>query len=199
MLPPAPVLVSVFATLKIASATVWLAVIALTPTMGVAWHRFTAFPNIYFKRDDTGRKALGALRPMMSGGKVLDLEEADPETDTFGAGRVEDFTWKGVLDFTTCTECGRCQSQCPAWNTGKPLSPKLLITALRDHAYAKAPVPAGRRLPGHDRRGGRDRRRRRGGAAGDDPGRRAARGRAAAGRRPCGVERRPRRLDALGG
>ncbi len=53
--------------------------------------------------------------------------------------QVEQFTWKGLLDFTTCTECGRCQSQCPAWNTGKPLSPKLLILSLRDHAYAKAP------------------------------------------------------------
>ncbi|MEV5446969.1 (Fe-S)-binding protein, partial [Streptomyces sp. NPDC052644] len=49
------------------------------------------------------------------------------------------FTWKGLLDFSTCTECGRCQSQCPAWNTGKPLSPKLLVLSLRDHAYAKAP------------------------------------------------------------
>ncbi len=56
-----------------------------------------------------------------------------------GVGKVEDFAWKGILDFTTCTECGRCQSQCPAWNTEKPLSPKLLITNLRDHAYAKAP------------------------------------------------------------
>jgi Fe-S oxidoreductase len=54
-------------------------------------------------------------------------------------GKVEDFTWKGLLDFTSCTECGRCQSQCPAWHTDKPLSPKLVITALRDHAYAKAP------------------------------------------------------------
>jgi Fe-S oxidoreductase len=44
-----------------------------------------------------------------------------------------------LLDFTTCTECGRCQSQCPAWNTAKPLSPKLLVMDLRDHAYAKAP------------------------------------------------------------
>ncbi|MGK5534359.1 (Fe-S)-binding protein, partial [Streptomyces sp. URMC 129] len=44
-----------------------------------------------------------------------------------------------LLDFSTCTECGRCQSQCPAWNTGKPLSPKLLIMSLRDHAHAKAP------------------------------------------------------------
>jgi Fe-S oxidoreductase len=56
-----------------------------------------------------------------------------------GVGKIEDFAWKGILDFTSCTECGRCQSQCPAWNTDKPLSPKLLITNLRDHAYAKAP------------------------------------------------------------
>ena len=52
---------------------------------------------------------------------------------------MEGFTWKGLLDFTSCTECGRCQSQCPAWNTDKPLSPKLLIMGLREHAYAKAP------------------------------------------------------------
>jgi Fe-S oxidoreductase len=44
-----------------------------------------------------------------------------------------------MLDMATCTECGRCQSQCPAWNTGKPLSPKLLIMNLRDHLFAKAP------------------------------------------------------------
>ena len=76
---------------------------------------------------------------MMSGGEVLNLEEADPEKDTFGVGKVEDFSWKGWLDFATCTECGRCQSQCPAWNTAKPLSPKLVMLALRDHAFAKAP------------------------------------------------------------
>ncbi len=76
---------------------------------------------------------------MMSGGEVLDLEEADPEKDTFGVGKVEDFSWKGWLDFATCTECGRCQSQCPAWNTAKPLSPKLVMLALRDHSFAKAP------------------------------------------------------------
>ena len=44
-----------------------------------------------------------------------------------------------MLDLATCTECGRCQSQCPAWVTGKPLSPKQLILDLRDHAFAKAP------------------------------------------------------------
>ena len=67
-----------------------------------------------------------------------DLEEEDFEK--LGVGKVEDFSWKGILDFTTCTECGRCQSQCPAWNTDKPLSPKLLVMGLREHAYAKVPV-----------------------------------------------------------
>jgi Fe-S oxidoreductase len=139
LLPASAALVSVFAFVKLMSAMVWVYVVAKNMTMGVAWHRFSAFFNIYFKREADGGVALGALKPMMSGGKVLDLEEADPDEDTFGVGKVEDFSWKGWLDFSTCTECGRCQSQCPAWNTGKPLSPKLLITGLRDHAYAKAP------------------------------------------------------------
>jgi Fe-S oxidoreductase len=92
--------------------------------------------NVLFSRRPNG---LGALQPMRSAGKVLDFEEADPDTDVFGRGTIEDFTWKGLLDMATCTECGRCQSQCPAWVTGKPLSPKMLILDLRDHALAKAP------------------------------------------------------------
>src|ERR1700749_1300164 len=92
--------------------------------------------NVMFSRRPD---ALGPLEPMRSGGKVLDFEEADPDTDVFGIGKVEDLTWKGFLDLGTCTECGRCQSQCPAWVTGKPLSPKQLILDLRDHAFAKAP------------------------------------------------------------
>ncbi|MGC4808414.1 (Fe-S)-binding protein [Micromonospora sp. DT233] len=132
--------VSVAALIKIVISMTWLIVISLNVTMGVAWHRFLAFPNIFFKRNP-GRagSGLGALRPMMSEGKPLDFEEADPEKDQFGVAQAEQFTWKGLLDFSTCTECGRCQSQCPAWNTGKPLSPKLLVLSLRDHAYAKAP------------------------------------------------------------
>ena len=92
--------------------------------------------NVLFARRPD---ALGPLEPMRSGGKVLDFEEADPDVDVFGIGKVEDMTWKGLLDLGTCTECGRCQSQCPAWVTGKPLSPKQLILDLRDHAFAKAP------------------------------------------------------------
>jgi Fe-S oxidoreductase len=92
--------------------------------------------NVLFSRRPNG---LRALQPMRSNGKLLDFEEADPDTDVFGLGKIEDLTWKGMLDLATCTECGRCQSQCPAWVTGKPLSPKMLILDLRDHAFAKAP------------------------------------------------------------
>jgi Fe-S oxidoreductase len=140
VLPASGAAVTSVALLKIAISMTWAIVIGLNATMGVAWHRFLAFPNIFFKR--SGRRdvpALGALRPMMTAGAPLDFEQADPEKDQFGVAAVEQFTWKGLLDFTTCTECGRCQSQCPAWNTGKPLSPKLIVLSLRDHAYAKAP------------------------------------------------------------
>ena len=92
--------------------------------------------NILFSRRPN---ALGPLEPMRSGGTVLDFEEADPDVDVFGIGKIEDLTWKGMLDLGTCTECGRCQSQCPAWATGKPLSPKQVILDLRDHAFATAP------------------------------------------------------------
>src|SRR5580700_10216474 len=91
--------------------------------------------NVLFSRRPN---ALGAREPMRSDGKVLDFEEADPDTDVFGLGKIEDFTWKQLLDLGTCTECGRCQSQCPAWATGKPLSPKLLIMDLRDELFASA-------------------------------------------------------------
>ena len=67
----------------------------------------------------------------------MDMENVTEDT-VFGVGKIEDFTWKQMLDFSTCTECGRCQSVCPAWNTGKPLSPKLVIMALRDNMFASA-------------------------------------------------------------
>ncbi|MFF8309573.1 (Fe-S)-binding protein [Streptomyces lydicus] len=127
-----------FALIKIATSFIWMITVALKTDMGVAWHRFLAFPNIWFKRESDGDVALGALQPMTSAGKPIDFEDPG-EDDQFGVSQIEHFSWKGLLDFSTCTECGRCQSQCPAWNTGKPLSPKLLIMALRDHAHAKAP------------------------------------------------------------
>lgn len=137
-------IVFIVAAFKIVLAMAWLLVIARNLTMGIAWHRFLAWINIWFKRESDGSQALGALEPLYIDGKKLDFENLDElEEDDFeklGTGKVEDFTWKGLLDFSTCTECGRCQSQCPAWNTEKPLSPKLLVMGLRDHAYAKTPL-----------------------------------------------------------
>jgi Fe-S oxidoreductase len=134
-------LIYLVAMVKIVISMTWAIVLALNVTMGVAWHRFTVWPNIWFKRRSDGGASLGALQPIHVDGAPLDfenLEELD-EDASLGVGKVEDFSWKGILDFSTCTECGRCQSQCPAWNTDKPLSPKLLVMGLREHAYAKAP------------------------------------------------------------
>jgi Fe-S oxidoreductase len=125
----------IVATLKIVISMAWFIVIASDFTMGIAWHRFLAFFNIYYKRN-IDQPALGALPEMLSKGKPVNFE--DPaEDDVFGLGTRADISWKGLLDMTSCTECGRCQSQCPAWHTDKPLSPKLLIMAMRDHAMSK--------------------------------------------------------------
>src|SRR5512135_49728 len=103
-------------------------------------HIFLAPVNVATKREPVALGALGTT-------PVIDVENMD-EDFSIGAGKVEDFSWKAMLDFATCTECGRCQSQCPAWNTGKPLSPKLVIMDLRDHLFAKAPYLLG--TPGKD-------------------------------------------------
>jgi len=126
------VLEVVFLLAQLGVVLAFLVVIAYSKHL----HIFLAPLNIMFSRRPN---ALGPLEPMRSAGKVLDFEEADPDTDVFGIGKIEDMTWKGLLDLGTCTECGRCQSQCPAWATGKPLSPKQVILDLRDHAFAKAP------------------------------------------------------------
>jgi len=126
------VLEVVFLLAQVAVVMVFLVIVVYSKHL----HIFLAPVNVLYSRRPN---ALGPLEPMRSNGKVLDFEEADPDTDVFGLGKIEDFTWKGLLDMGTCTECGRCQSQCPAWATGKPLSPKQVILDLRDHAFAKAP------------------------------------------------------------
>ena len=134
--------VVVVATVKIVVSMSWFVVVGLQPTMGVAWHRFLAVVNVYARRDASGGVALGPLQPLRTpAGVDINLEALEdlPDDARLGVGAIEDFTWKGLLDFSTCTECGRCQDQCPAWATGKPLSPKLLTLALRDHAAATAP------------------------------------------------------------
>ncbi|WP_165804672.1 (Fe-S)-binding protein [Mycolicibacterium austroafricanum] len=133
------------------NANMWIETLALMGHIGVMLvfllivlhskhlHIGLAPINVTFKRLPDG---LGPLLPVEHKGELVDFE--DPAEDAvLGRGKIEDFTWKAYLDMTTCTECGRCQSQCPAWNTGKPLSPKLVIMNLRDHLFAKAPYILG--------------------------------------------------------
>ena len=129
-------LIQIIAFTKIVVSMVWFIVVGVNLTMGIAWHRFLAFFNIYFKRNPNKESALGPLPAMISHGKEINFEDPK-EDDVFGIGTAADISWKGLLDMSTCTECGRCQSQCPAWHTEKPLSPKLLIMAMRDHALTK--------------------------------------------------------------
>jgi Fe-S oxidoreductase len=93
-------------------------------------HIFLAPLNVATSRRP---RALGGLDKTPD----MDMENVTEET-VFGVGQIEQFTWKQMLDFATCTECGRCQSVCPAWTTGKPLSPKLVIMGLRDNMFSQA-------------------------------------------------------------
>jgi Fe-S oxidoreductase len=81
-------------------------------------HIATAFPNIW-------------LRKLAPRGELPAMNLED-ESATFGVKTLADLGWKDLLDGFTCTECGRCQEACPAWNTGKPLNPKTFIMGIRD-------------------------------------------------------------------
>ncbi len=88
-------------------------------------HMFLAAPNIYFR----------SLKP-----KGM-LPRAAPDKPPAPVASVEQFTWKDMLDAYACTECGRCQAACPAYAAGLPLSPKLLITDIRDHLIDAGDTP----------------------------------------------------------
>lgn len=136
-LPASPIVVSAFALFKLLVGMVWLVVVARNLTWGVAWHRFLAFFNIFFQRNPDGAPALGKVLPLYDGTTELTIDTIE-EDSSLGTGRLQDASWKMLLDAATCTECGRCQTQCPSWNTGKPLSPKLFVTDIRDAAVANA-------------------------------------------------------------
>ena len=116
LFPESPALVSFFALFKLLSGMLFIVFISRNFQWGVMWHRFTSFFNIFFQRNATGEKALQSL-------PTPDLEED-----------ITPGSWKMLLDSTSCTECGRCQELCPAWNTEKPLSPKKVMMDLRQGA-----------------------------------------------------------------
>jgi Fe-S oxidoreductase len=93
-------------------------------------HIFLAAVNVFFGRT----RARGRLEPIQ-----FEKEGMAEEDVRFGTATVADMTWKQTVDTMSCTECGRCQDVCPAYGTGKALSPKLLIMALRDQVLSDGP------------------------------------------------------------
>ena len=102
------------------------------------FHIITAIPNV-FTRALGARGRLPLVAPTADAiGEMVMKSAEEPETaPAVGVARIEDFTWKAILDFYTCTECGRCSDNCPAHKTGKILSPKQLTLDLRDHLYGR--------------------------------------------------------------
>jgi Fe-S oxidoreductase len=100
------------------------------------FHIVTALPNVFFRK-----LSKGSLKPAR-----WDVSNLD-ELETMGVAKLEDFTWKHLLDLYTCTECGRCSDNCPANLVGRPLSPKNLTIKLREHAYRQFPIWTGKRDP----------------------------------------------------
>ncbi len=119
-------------------ATLVLVFLNLLP-LSKHFHVITAIPNVLF----SDLTSPGRLRPVAKNTEALMalVEQASEEEDMsrarIGYARIEHFSWKDVLDFYTCTECGRCSDHCPAFTTGKKLSPKQFTLDLRDHLYAR--------------------------------------------------------------
>jgi len=92
------------------------------------FHIITAVPNTYMTRLQPRGKA-----PTIDLSPLLEENPSAEVPDSFGVRSVMDLTWKDLLDTYTCTECGRCDAYCPAYQTGKPLSPMRLHTLIRKH------------------------------------------------------------------
>ncbi len=104
------------------------------------FHVITALPNTYLAK----LAPAGRVKPPRYG--VDDMDELE----TLGVRHLEDFTWKHLLDAYSCTDCGRCSDNCPAYATGTPLSPRMISIKTRDEAYRAYPV-FGRTIPAGDR------------------------------------------------
>lgn len=98
---------------------------------GKHFHVITSLFNVFFMRLETGN-----IKPVMYGiadGQLDDLK-------SFGVKTFEDFTWKHMLDFYSCVDCGRCSDRCPANAVGRPLSPRFISIKARDYAFAHYPI-----------------------------------------------------------
>jgi len=98
--------------------------------MGKHFHVITSIFNVFFMRVQKGK-----IKPVMYG---IDDDKLD-DLKSFGVKKLEDFTWKHMLDFYSCADCGRCSDQCPANAVGRPLSPRFITIKARDLMFKNYP------------------------------------------------------------
>ncbi len=99
--------------------------------LGKHFHVITSLFNVFFMRLDPG-----SVKPVRHGVPDSGLDGLD----SFGVKTLEDFTWKHLLDFYSCADCGRCSDRCPANRVKRPLSPRFISIKARDHAFARYPL-----------------------------------------------------------
>jgi Fe-S oxidoreductase len=98
---------------------------------GRFFHLITSLPNLFFMKLDKG-----TVKPVRWG---VEDEQLD-DLESFGVKTFEDFTWKHLLDFYACADCGRCSDRCPANAVGRPLSPRFISIKGRDYAMRHYPI-----------------------------------------------------------
>ena len=99
--------------------------------LGKHFHVITSIFNVFFMRIRKGR-----IKPVRHG--VTD--DALDDLESFGVKKLEDFTWKHMLDFYSCADCGRCSDQCPANAVSRPLSPRFITIKARDLIFKNYPL-----------------------------------------------------------
>lgn len=102
--------------------------------LGKHFHVITSLFNVFFMRLDRG-----SVKPVRHGVPDSGLDELK----SFGVKTLEDFTWKHMLDFYSCADCGRCSDRCPANRVKRPLSPRFISIKARDYAFARYPLTGG--------------------------------------------------------
>ncbi len=98
---------------------------------GRFFHLITAIPNLFSMKLNKG-----TVKPVQWGRSEEEIESLE----SFGVKKFEDFTWKHVLDFYSCADCGRCSDHCPANAVGRPLSPRFISIKSRDYCYRAYPI-----------------------------------------------------------
>ena len=99
--------------------------------LGKHFHVITSFPNVFLMKLDKG-----TIKPVQWGVEDDRLDELE----SFGVKKFEDFTWKHMLDFYSCADCGRCSDNCPANAVGRPLSPRFISIKCRDYSFKSYPL-----------------------------------------------------------